>query len=90
MLQAESPDDYVIATGHSAPLSDFVSLTFEKLGMDWNEFVKSDTTLFRPLDITFSAGDPGKAKEILGWSASTLLPELVSRLVSAESGDTAL
>ncbi len=90
MLQAEAPDDYVIATGHSAPLSEFVSLAFGKLGLDWKEFVKSDTTLFRPLDIAFSAGDPGKAKEILGWSASTLLPELVSRLVSAESEDTAL
>ena len=90
MLQAESPGDYVIATGHSAPLSEFVSLAFAKLGLDWNKFVTSDATLFRPLDIAFSAGDPGKAKEILGWSASTLLPELVSKLVSAESGDTVL
>ena len=89
MLQAESPDDYVIATGHSAALSDFVSLAFGKLGLDWQEFVKSDTSLFRPLDITFSAGDPGKAKKVLGWSASTLLPELVPRLVSAEYGETA-
>jgi GDPmannose 4,6-dehydratase len=84
MLQSESPDDFVIATGHSAALSEFVSLAFSTLGLDWKEFVVSDPALFRPLDITFSAGNPDKAKRLLGWSAPTLLPELVARLVAAE------
>ncbi|MEI7431501.1 MAG: GDP-mannose 4,6-dehydratase [Betaproteobacteria bacterium] len=88
MLQAELPDDYVIATGHSAALSEFVSLAFSTLGLDWKEFVVSDPSLFRPLDITFSAGNPEKANRLLGWSAPTLLPELVSRLVSAELGQS--
>lgn len=90
MLQSESPDDFVIATGHSAALSEFVSLAFSTLGLDWKEFVVSDPTLFRPLDITFSAGNPDKAKKLLDWSAPTLLPELVARLVSAENEQSGL
>lgn len=84
MLQAETPDDYIIATGHSAALVDFVSLTFLKLGLDWREYVISDPSAFRPLDIAYSAGDPSKASEKLGWYASIKLQELVSKLVDAE------
>lgn len=84
MLQAGSPDDYVIATGHSAALSEFVSLAFAKLGLDWKEFVVSDPSLFRPLDINFSGGNPSKANALLGWRAPTTLPDLVSKLISAE------
>jgi len=88
MLQAEIPDDYVIATGHSDTLSNFVSIAFESVDLDWRKFVVSDSSLYRPLDITFSAGNPGKANKILDWRATTLLPALVSRLVSAELGKT--
>jgi GDPmannose 4,6-dehydratase len=84
MLQAEVPDDYVIATGQSHTLADFVSLAFENVGLDWREHVDSDSSLHRPLDITRSAGDPSKAHHLLGWSASTGLAEVVARLVSAE------
>lgn len=90
MLQADAPDDYVIATGHSNTLADFVSLAFENVGLDWREHVHSDASFFRPLDITHSAGDPGKAHRLLGWNASTRLPELVARLVSAERGEAAI
>jgi len=86
MLQAEAPDDYVIATGYSNTLADFVSLAFENVGLDWREHVYSEASFFRPLDITHSAGDPSKAHRLLGWNASTRLPELVARLVSAERG----
>ena len=86
MLQAEAPDDYVIATGYSNTLADFVSLAFENVGLDWREHVHSEASFFRPLDITHSAGDPSKAHRLLGWNASTRLPQLVARLVSAERG----
>lgn len=86
MLQAEAPDDYVIATGYSNTLADFVSLAFENVGLDWREHVQSEASFFRPLDITHSAADPSKAHRLLGWTASTRLPELVARLVSAECG----
>lgn len=90
MLQADAPDDYVIATGHSSTLADFVSLAFGNVGLDWREHVHSDASFFRPLDITHSAGDPGKAHRLLGWNASTRFPELVARLVSAERGEAAI
>lgn len=85
MLQAEKADDYVIATGHSCSLADFVSLAFESVGLNWQEFVISDPSLFRPLDIAYSAGDPAKASRVLGWTATTQVGEVVSNLVSAES-----
>ena len=85
MLQAEKADDYVIATGHSCSLADFVSLAFQSMGLDWQNFVVSDPSLFRPLDIAYSAGNPGKAKRILGWEATTQVRDVVSNLVSAES-----
>ena len=88
MLQARTPDDYVIATGYSNTLADFASIAFENVGLDWREFVDSDASLFRPLDITYSAGDPGKANQILEWKATVGLPELVAKLVSAERGET--
>jgi GDPmannose 4,6-dehydratase len=85
MLQTETPDDFVIATGHSCSLADFVSLAFESVGLDWRDFVVSDPLLFRPLDIAHSAGDPGKANRVLGWNATTQVRDVVLNLVSAES-----
>lgn len=85
MLQAEAADDYVIATGHSCSLADFVSLAFESVGLQWQDFVVSDPSLFRPLDIAYSAGDPAKANRVLGWKATTQVGDVVSNLVSAES-----
>lgn len=85
MLQAEAADDYVVATGHSCSLADFVSLVFASVGLDWREFVVSDPSLFRPLDIAYSAGDPNKARSILGWEATTQVGDVVSNLVSAET-----
>jgi GDPmannose 4,6-dehydratase len=85
MLQAETADDYVIATGHSSSLADFVSLAFECVGLDWRDFVVSDPSLFRPLDITHSAGDPSKADRLLNWKATAQVRDVVSNLVSAQS-----
>lgn len=85
MLQAETADDYVIATGHSCSLADFVSLAFESVGLEWQDFVVSDPSLFRPLDIAYSAGDPTKASLVLGWKATTQVRDVVLNLVSTES-----
>ena len=85
MLQADTADDFVIATGHSCSLADFVSFAFESVGLEWRDFVVSDPALFRPLDIAYSAGDPAKAKRLLGWQATVQVRDVVSKLVSAES-----
>ncbi len=84
MLQIEAPGDFVIATGYSATLEDFVARAFESVGLDWRDFVVSDPAFFRPSDILRSAADPSKAERILHWRASAKLPELVDILVCAE------
>ena len=84
MLQIDIPGDYVIATGYSVKLQDFVARAFEYVDLDWKEHVDSDELLFRPSDIVHSSADPTKASKILGWSATTIMPQLVDRLMEAE------
>jgi GDPmannose 4,6-dehydratase len=84
MLQMETAEDFVIATGTAHSLGDFVSMAFESLGLDWTQHVETDQSLWRPLDIRFSAGDPGKALHLLEWSATTRFPQLIANLVAAE------
>lgn len=81
MLQAETADDYVIATGTSHSLHDFISLTFGEFGLDWHDHVESRTELMRPADIRQSWANPEKAHRILGWKATLEMPEIVKRLV---------
>jgi GDPmannose 4,6-dehydratase len=84
MMQAETAEDYIIATGRSWSLRDFVAETFAVFGLDWRDHVESDPGLYRPSDIPRSAGNPGKAARRLGWRAQTLMPEVVRRMVAAE------
>lgn len=85
MLNVDGPiDDFVIATGESRSLEDFVNLTFSLLGLDWRHHTDVNETLYRPTDISFSRGNPEKAQRILGWKANTRFDDLVSRLVEAE------
>jgi GDPmannose 4,6-dehydratase len=84
MLQAEAPEDFVIATGSSVSLEEFVAKAFESVKLDWRDFVVSDATFFRPSDIAHSTADPSKVARELNWSATTQLPELVQKLMNAE------
>lgn len=86
MLQLDAPDDFVIATGEMRKLADFISLAFLTLNLDWQDFVESDPTLFRPSDILMGVGDPAKALEILGWQAHYRLEDIVRMMVEAERG----
>lgn len=88
MLQMTKPDDFVIATGYSATLEEFVSKAFAILDLDWRNFVVSDPTLLRPSDITHSVADPSKADRLLNWKASTHLPQLVELLIRTELART--
>lgn len=83
MLQQEVPADFVIATGVSVSLEDFVKEVFLRLALDWREHVESDRKLFRPSDIDWSQGDASLAKACLGWEAHTKMPELVKLMVEA-------
>ena len=69
MLQQKNPDDYIIATGVSHSLEEFVCAAFEKVGLNWRDYVNLDSTLYRPTDIAVSAGHPIKALDKLVWKA---------------------
>jgi len=86
MLQQEVPDDFVIATGTSHRLEEFVATAFDCVGLDWRNHVVTDPSLLRPTDISLGRGNPAKALKVLGWQARTGMAALVERMVRAEQG----
>jgi GDPmannose 4,6-dehydratase len=85
MLGVEAPlEDYVISTGRTYSLREFVAATFAQLGLDADDHVESDPTLMRPTDIRFSRGDSGKARTRIGWQPTRAMPEVISSLVDEE------
>ena len=84
MLQQPHPDDYVIATGESNTLEDFVAEAFRVFDLDWREHVISDPSLLRPSEIMVSRGNPEKAARELGWRAESRMREVISRMAKAE------
>lgn len=82
LLQQDKPDDYVIATGESHSVRDFVAKVFDQLGLDWKQFVEIDPRYFRPTEVDFLQGDSSKAKELLGWQPMVTIDELVTRMVA--------
>jgi GDPmannose 4,6-dehydratase len=85
MLQQEQPDDYVIATGSSQKLADFVASAFAEFDLDWQEYVISDQSLLRPTDIALGKGNPAKAKQKLGWEAKYQMQDVVKMMLNASS-----
>ena len=81
MLQHDTPDDFVIATGIMQSIEDFLSAAFGMLDLDWHDYVEIDPYYFRPTEVHQLCGDPAKAKEILGWEAKTSLEELVRIMI---------
>ena len=86
MLQQEQASDYVIATGETRPLQDFVAQAFACVGLDWREHVESDKTLLRPTDLKRGWGDPSKARRELGWQAQHRMDDVVRLMVEARQG----
>ena len=84
MLQQDEPEDYVIATGRTYSLEDFVEAVFANLGLDWHEHVDFNQDLQRPTDIDVSSADPAKAEKKLGWKATYAMPEVARMMVEAE------
>jgi GDPmannose 4,6-dehydratase len=84
MLERDTPEDFIIATGETNTLEDFVATAFSCFGRDWRDHVVLNPTLLRPLDITYSSGEPAKAERVLGWKASKKMRDVVSKLVEAE------
>jgi GDPmannose 4,6-dehydratase len=84
MLQADEPTDYVVATGTSYSVGDWVRMAFEHVGLDWEKYVKFDPRYLRPTEVDDLIGDASKAKDLLGWQAETYPPELVKIMVDAD------
>ncbi len=84
MLQHSEPDDYVIATGESHALQEFVAQAFATLGLDWEEHTIIDISLYRPTEIAVGKGNPAKAKEKLGWEAKYKMHDVVKMMVEAK------
>jgi GDPmannose 4,6-dehydratase len=82
MLQQDEPDDYVIATGETHSVEEFLTLTFEKVGLgDWKNFVRHDPKFLRPAEVDLLIGDPSKAKSKLGWQPEVGFDKLVEMMV---------
>jgi GDPmannose 4,6-dehydratase len=84
MLQQDQPADYVVATGRTHSLRDFVRLAFEGVGLDWQEHVESDPGLYRPTDLSCGRANPARVAEQLGWSARNAMPEVVGLMLEGE------
>lgn len=84
MLQQEKPDDYVIATGESNKLEDFVAEAFACVNLNWRDHVTSDRSLYRPTDIAVGRGHPAKAREVLGWQAKYKMQDVVRMMILAK------
>lgn len=90
MLQQESPETYVIATGESHTLEEFVGHAFAEVGLAWKDHVDIDQRLLRPADISFASANPSRANERLRWKAKAPMPEVVRRMIEAQLAETAL
>jgi GDPmannose 4,6-dehydratase len=86
MLQQDSPEDHVIATGETNTLEDFVAATFAQLGLDWRKHVSTDPSLLRPSEIMVSRGNPDRAATVLGWRAENRMQDVIRIMIAAEKG----
>ena len=84
MLQQDSPDDYVIATGESHSVRELVEVAFGHVGLDWQKHVKLDPKFLRPAEVDHLIGDWSKARTILGWKPEVDFTRLVTMMVDAD------
>lgn len=84
MLQQERPDDYVIATGETHSVREFLELAFSYVNLNWQEYVEFDQRYLRPSEVDLLLGDPTKAKQQLGWSVTVTFEQLVALMVEAD------
>ena len=90
MLQQENPDDYVIATGETHSVREFLDEAFGLVGLDWKKYVDIDPRYYRPAEVDLLLGDPAKAKEKLGWKPKTTFKELVKIMLEYDLNNVGL
>jgi len=84
MLQAEGADDFVVATGEAHSVREFLDEAFGYVNLDWHDYVKIDPRYFRPNEVDYLQGDPGKARRMIGWEPRVLFKDLVRIMVDAD------
>jgi GDPmannose 4,6-dehydratase len=84
MLHAETPEDYVIGTGHTQSVRELVAAAFEAAGLDWEQYVVGDQALHRPAEVDLLCADPKKARVQLGWEPTVAFEELVAMMVESD------
>lgn len=84
MLQAQTPEDYVVATGATNTVRELVRIAFEHVGLDWQEHVVIDPRFLRPAEVDLLVGDAGRARERLGWTPDVDFDELVKMMVESD------
>ncbi|HEX8775536.1 MAG TPA: GDP-mannose 4,6-dehydratase [Pyrinomonadaceae bacterium] len=84
MMQAEEPDDFVIATGETHSIREFLDEAFGYLDLDWNKYVEIDPRYFRPTEVDLLLGDATKAREVLGWKPKVGFKELVKLMTDSD------
>lgn len=84
MLQQETPDDYVVATGRTVSVREFCRIAFDSVGLDYQEFVKVDERFLRPAEVDVLLGDSSKARQKLGWTPATSLEAMITEMVEAD------
>lgn len=84
MLQQPQPDDYVVATGETHTIREFLDLAFRAVNLNWEDYVAFDARYLRPAEVDLLIGDPTKAQQALGWTPSVTFPQLVQLMVEAD------
>ncbi len=84
MLQHDTPEDYVLATGTAYTVKDFLQSSFERVGLEWENYVRFDERYLRPTEVDSLIGDASKAKDLLGWVPQVLPQRLAEIMVDAD------
>ena len=84
MLQQDTPDDYVIATGETRTVKELVQIAFGRVGLDWEKYVKIDPAFIRPAEVDLLIGDPAKANKKLGWKPKVSFEEMIGMMVDSD------
>jgi GDPmannose 4,6-dehydratase len=84
MLQQDQADDYVVGTGETHRVEEFVEIAFDHVGLDWRKYVIVDPAFYRPAEVDLLLGDPTKARQRLGWTREVSFPQLVKMMVDSD------
>jgi GDPmannose 4,6-dehydratase len=84
MLQQDTPDDYVVATGEQHSVQEVAAIAFAHVGLDWQQHVRDDPSLLRPAEVEQLVGDASKARQRLGWQQSLGFQDLIALMVDAD------